>query len=400
MIRRPYFTLVAIAAIAAIAVSACSPSESPAPSGSPAASAGASPGSSPGATGALTTIRVQLPGPIDGEFAGLIAAQKLGYFTDENISVTLLPGDPNLATRTSAFYRPGATGPEITISDVTSVLAAREHSASDLVHIAQLFQRSGTVLLTWAKDDVKDTCGLIGKKIGIWAAPADVEVDATLATLSSCPLAGASNYTRVDIPPVATATQGATTAFLAHTVDAMQAFTYEQLAQVLEATNPATKQQYTPDDVVAMPLADRTATLQDAIFASAAWLQGTGHRDQAVNFVRAVVRGWVYCRDHEEDCVQFTLAATTGLGTSHTRWMINEVNALIWPSPDDIGTLDPIQWQQTVNLAKAAGVITKLPSIDAYDDTIVPEAIAILTGKDLAAVDYKKVPVAVAPGGK
>jgi NitT/TauT family transport system substrate-binding protein len=391
MNRRPYL---ALAAAAAIAVAACSPSESPAPSGSPAASGGASPGTSPVATAALTPIRVQLAGPIDGEFAGLIAAQKLGYFTDENMSVTLLPGDANPAARSAAFYSPGTSGPEFTISDVTSVLAAREQSASDLVHIAQIFQRSGTVLLTWAKDGIKDTCGLIGKKIGIWdARTADVDVNATLATLSSCPLAGASNYTQVLIGHNADA-------FLAHTVDATQALTYDQLAQVLEATNPATKAQYLPEDVVAMPLAERTATLQDAIFASKAWLAGTGHRDQAVNFVRAVVRGWVYCRAHQEDCVQFTTGAATGLGASHTRWMINEVNALIWPSPDEIGTLDPIQWQQTVNLAKAAGVITKLPGIDAYDDSIVPEAIAILTGKDLAATDYKKVPVAVAPGGK
>lgn len=391
MTRRPYL---ALAAAVAIAVAACSPSESPAPSGSPAASGGASPGASPAATPVLTTIRVQLPGPIDGEFAGLIAAQKLGYFTDENMTVTLVPGDANPATRSAAFYRPGTTGPEFTISDVTSVLAAREQWASDLVHIGQIFQRSGSVLLAWAKDGIKDTCGLIGKKIGIWdARTAAVDVNATLATLSSCPLAGATNYTQVAIGRNADA-------FLARTVDVTQALTYDQLARVLEATNPATKQQYVPDDVVALPLADRTATLQDAIFASKAWLAGTGHRDQATNFVRAVVRGWVYCRDYQEDCVQFTIQATSGLGESHTRWMINEVNALIWPSPDEIGTLDPIQWQQTVNLAKAAGVITKLPGIDAYDDSIVPEAIAILTGKDLAAVDYKKVPVAVAPGGK
>jgi NitT/TauT family transport system substrate-binding protein len=397
MTRRPYL---ALAAALAIAVSACSPSESPAPSGSPSASAGSSPGASPAATAALTQIRVQLAGPIDGEFAGLIAAQKLGYFTDEGMAVTLIPGDANVATRSSAFYRPGTTGPEFTVSDVASVLSARENRASDLVDIAQLFQRSGTVILTWTKDGVTDTCGLIGKKIGLWPAPADLEVNATLATLSGCPLAGATNYTRVEIPPVATASQGATSAFLAHTVDVMQAFTYEQLAQVLEATNPATKAQYVPEDVVALPLAERTATLQDAIFASASWLKATGHRDLAVSFVRAAVRGWVYCRDHQEDCVQFTVKAGSGLGTSHTRWMINEVNALIWPSPDGIGKLDPIAWQQTVTLEKAAGIITKLPGIDAYDNTIVADAVAVLTGLDLSAADFKKQPVAVAAGGR
>lgn len=398
MIRRPYL---ALAAVAFLALSACQPSESPAPSGSPSASGGTeSPGPSPEASTALTSIRVQLPGPIDGEFAGYIAAQKLGYFADDGLTVTLVPGDPDASTRSSAFYRPGLNGPQFTVADVASVLGARGHLASDLVDIAQIFQRSGTVLLTWKKDGIANTCGLIGKKIGIWAAPGDVEVNATLATLSSCPLAGASNYTRVAIPPVATASQGATSAFLAHTVDVMQAFSYEQLALVLSATNPATNQQYTPDDLAILPLADRTATLRDAIFASAAWLAGTGNRDLAQAFVRASVRGWVYCRDHQEDCVQFTTQAGTGLGTSSTRWMINEVNALIWPSPDGIGAIDPIQWRQTITVATQAGVISRDPGLTAYDDTIVPDALAILAGEDLAAPDFKKEPVGVAPGGK
>jgi len=388
MIRRPYL---ALAAAAVVALSACAPSESPAPSGSPSASGStASPGASPGASAPTTTIRVQLPGPIDGEFAGYIAAQKLGYFSDENLTVTLVPGDPNPATRSADFYRPGVTGPQFTVSDVASVLAAREHQASDLVHIAQIFQRSGTTVLTWKKDAIADICGLKGKKVGEWAAPGDLEVNASFA---ACPLAAPTDYTKIDVPQDVSA-------FLAHTVDATEGLTYDQLAQVLEATNPATSQQYTPDDVTALPLKDRTATLQDGVFASGAWLAGTGNRDIAVSFVRAVVRGWVYCRDHQEDCVQFTTRAGAGLGTTHTRWMINEVNALVWPSPDGIGTLDPVLWQQTISVATTAGLISQPPPLASYDDTIVPDAVAILAGKDLSAPDFKKETVAVAPGGK
>jgi NitT/TauT family transport system substrate-binding protein len=391
MIRRPYL---ALAAAAAVALSACAPSESPAPSGSPSASGSTeSPGASPGSSAPTTTIRVQLPGPIDGQFAGYIAAQKLGYFSDENLTVTLLPGDPNPATRSADFYRPGVSGPQFTVSDVASVLAAREHQASDLVHIAQIFQRSGTTVLTWKKDAIADICGLKGKKVGLWAAPADLELISSITSCVTNATDAGPYVTRVDVPDDVTG-------FLNRTVDATQADTYDQLAQVLEATNPATNQQYTPDDVTALPLKDRTATLQDGVFASAAWLAGTGNRDIAVSFVRAVVRGWVYCRDHQEDCVQFTTQAGTGLGTSHTRWMINEVNALIWPSPDGIGTLDPVLWQQTVSVATSGGLISMPPALTSYDDTIVPDAVAILAGKDLSAPDFTKETVAVAPDGK
>ena len=382
-------TWLAVAAVAAIAVSACSPSSSPTPSGSATPSAGASPSASssgsPGPTAGISNVRVALPGPLNGEFAGYIAAQKLGYFSDENMTVQLVTNDP--ASLPASYYAPGESGPEFTVAAVAPVLAAREHG-SDLVDIAQIFQRSGTVVLTWKQDAIADLCGLKGKRVGLWAAPADLELT---SSLTACPLS-ASDFARVEVPRDVTG-------FLNKTVDATQATTFDQVAQVLEATNPATNQQYTADDIATLSPADRHATLQDAIFASAAWLAQSGHRDVAVAFIRASIRGWLYCRDHLEDCVQFTTAADSNLGQSHTRWMINEVNALIWPSPDDIGALDPVQWQQTITIATAGGLLTKLPSLEAYDDSLVPDANAILQGKDLKATDYKKGTVVVGVGG-
>ena len=38
--------------------------------------------------------------------------------------------------------------------------------------------------------------------------------------------------------------------------------------------------------------------LQDAIFASQAWLAKTGNEDVAVKFLRASYKGWQYCRDN------------------------------------------------------------------------------------------------------
>lgn len=386
-------TWVAVAAVAAIAVSACTPTDSgspsatggPSTSGSPGASPNGSPSGSPGTGGGVTAVRVQLPGPLDGQFAGYIAAQKLGYFSDDNLTVTFVPNDP--ASLQSSYYAPGASGPELTIASLVPVLAAREHG-SDLVNIAQVFQKSGTVVLTWKKDAIADVCGLKSKRIGLWAAPADLDLTSSLA---ACPLTP-GDYTRVEVPRDVTG-------FLNKTVDATEAQTFDQEAQVLEAIDPATNQQYTTDDITVLSPTDRHATLQDGIYASAAWLAQSGHRDVAVAFIRASLRGWLYCRDHLEDCVQFTTQTATGLAESHTRWMINEVNGLIWPSPDGVGMLDPILWQQTVSVATTGGVITKQPALDAYDDSLVPDATAILQGKDLTATDYKKGTVVVAAGG-
>jgi NitT/TauT family transport system substrate-binding protein len=386
MNRRPWF---AMAAAAAIALSACSPSESPAPSGSPGASAGAS--ASPGASSDASSapgdhVRLQLDGPIDAEFAGFIAAQALGYYDQEDLAVDLVPGggsiDPVAAGSAS-------TGPELTIAWVPQVLGAREHG-SDLVHIAQVFQRSGAALVAWSSSGLKTPCDLKGKRVGAWAAPADLEVT---SMLTGCSLT-ATDYTAVP-------TERDVSQLLGKGVDAQQVLTWDQEALILEATNPATGKQYTPDDITVFSANEnRNASLQDAIFARAAWLKVAANRDIAARFVRAETRGWIYCREHQEDCVQFVLKAATGLGTTHQRWMLNEVNSLIWPSADGIGALDPVQWAQTIDLSMRAGIITKLPGIAAWDDSIVSDVAASLADEDLNATDYVKVPVAVAPGGK
>ncbi|HJW22693.1 MAG TPA: ABC transporter substrate-binding protein [Candidatus Limnocylindrales bacterium] len=384
-------SVLAMVAAAAIAVAACSPSESPGPSGSPAASGspsqspGPSSSGSPAPSQALTKVSVNIGPVTNAEFAGYVAAQVLGYYSDQGLDVSLVHSDP--ATRSYV----GTSGPEFTIADVPDVLAAREHG-SDLVDIAQIFQRSGTVLMTWKKDAFSGPCGLAGKKVGLWPAPADLEI---VARFKSCsPPLASSGYTRVD-------TGHDVTAFLSHAVDAIEASTWAEEAKVLEATNPKTNAQYTTDDLALFgPTDGKPATLHDGIFARAGWLKGTGNRDLAVAFVEASIQGWIYCRDHQDDCVQFVTKANPSLGTTDQRWMLNGINPLIWPSAKGIGVVDPDQWQQTITLALDNGVISASPSADAKDDTIVADAAAALSDQDLIAANFQTGVVAVAPGGQ
>jgi NitT/TauT family transport system substrate-binding protein len=139
--------------------------------------------------------------------------------------------------------------------------------------------------------------------------------------------------------------------------------------------------------------------LQDAIFARKAWLDKEGNRDIAVRFVRASLKGWMYCRDHADDCVKYTTDAGSQLGAGHQAWMMNEVNALVWPSPQGVGVLDPVFWGQTVRIAKGAGVIKADPSPDSYDTTIAAEALASISDGDPKGESFKPATVPVTPGG-
>jgi NitT/TauT family transport system substrate-binding protein len=281
-----------------------------------------------------------------------------------------------------------ADGPEFTISWVPKVLEARE-SGSDLVDIAQVFQRSGTLSVTWKKDGIDDPCKLAGKKVGVWDFGNEYEVTAGLLTCGLTPGLESNGDPTKQYQKVIQAFD--MKAFLAHEISAGEAMIYNEYAQVLEATSP--------DDLGVINWNDyRVAMLQDAIFARKAWLDQGTNKDIAVRFVRASLKGWIYCRDHPDDCVQYTTDAGSQLGTGHQKWMMNEINALVWPSPIGVGMIDPVFWGQTVKVATNAGVIKKAPGIDAYTSDYVKQALAGITD-DTKGANFQKGTVQVTPGG-
>ncbi len=394
----------ALSAVAALMIAACSPAASTAPSTttpSVAPSTGASPssqastGASPSSAAAAATVKLQLQWAPQAQFAGYFAADKQGYFAAENLTVQIVPGGPDVVPQAEGSK---PDGPEFTISWVPKVLEAREAATpSDLVDIAQIFQRSGTLSVTWKDTGLDDPCKLAGKKVGTWGFGNEFEVTAGLLTCGLTPGLENNGDPTKQFQQVTQAFD--MQAFLARQIDAAEAMIYNEYAQVLEAQDPNTGQLYKPDQLNIINWNDyRVAMLQDAIFVRKAWLDQGTNRDVAVRFVRASLKGWIYCRDHPDDCVQYTTAAGSQLGAGHQKWMMNEINALVWPSPLGVGMIDPVFWQQTVKVAKNAGIIKTEPSIDAYTSDIVKEASAGLTD-DLKGEGFKKGTVEVTPGG-
>ena len=78
--------------------------------------------------------------------------------------------------------------------------------------------------------------------------------------------------------------------------------------------------------------------------------------------------------------------------------MMNEINPLVWPSPNGIGVLDPAEWQQTVDVALAAGIIKAAPPADAFRTDLATAALAGITD-DAKGADFTKGEVQVTEGG-
>ncbi len=307
----------------------------------------------------------------------------------------MVPGGPTVVPQVEGSK---ADGPEFTISWVPKVLEAREAATpSDLIDIAQVFQRSGTLSVTWKDTGLDEPCKLAGKKVGVWDFGNEFEVTAGLLTCGLTP--GLENNGKPDTQYQKVIQAFDMKAFLAREIDAAEAMIYNEYAQVLEATDPATGELYKPDLLNVINWNDyRVAMLQDAIFVRKSWLETGANRDVAVRFVRASLKGWIYCRDHPDDCVQYTTDAGSQLGAGHQKWMMNEVNALVWPSPGGVGMIDPVFWGQTVKISKTTGIIKADPSIDAYTTDIVKEALAGITD-DAKGEGFQKGTVEVTANG-
>jgi NitT/TauT family transport system substrate-binding protein len=192
-------------------------------------------------------------------------------------------------------------------------------------------------------------------------------------------------------------------------IDAAEAMTYNEYAQVLEAVNPETGELYQPEDFNVVNYEEvGVGMLQDAIWADGERLESDeAYRDIAVRFVTASLQGWAYCRDNVEACRDVVVAEGSKLGDSHQLWQMNEINKLIWPSPDGVGFIDEAAWDRTAQIAletpnlEGATVITEPPSDDAFTNDIVTEAIGNLEelGVDVNGNDFAPIEVTLEEGG-
>jgi NitT/TauT family transport system substrate-binding protein len=308
--------------------------------------------------------------------------------------VTILEGAVDIVPQTVV----ASGGAQFGIAWVPKMLQSREQGA-DLVDIAQVFQRSGTLEVSFKDKGIESVADLKGMKVGTWGFGNEHELYAALRGEKIDP------HNPQDVNIVQQPFD--MSLLLNGEVDAAEAMTYNEYAQVLEQTNPATGKLYQPDELNVINFNDvGTAMLQDQIFSTETWLKGkTGdvsNEDIAVKFIKASLKGWIYARDHFSDAVDIVLSNGPTLGKGHMAWQLNEINKLIWPSPDGIGIMDKALYDQTVKVALAGEVITKEPDAGAYRTDLAQKAVDELKaeGVDVTGADWKAETVEITKGGE
>ena len=342
--------------------------------------------------GGLTPVTLQLQWLPQAQFAGYFAAVEQGFFEEEGLDVEIVPSGGDIVPQ-DALANGDA---DFAIAWVPKVLGSIEAGAN-LTDIAQIFQRSGTLQVAWADSGIESVEDFSGKKVGSWGYGNEWELFAGLGE------AGVTDFTLV------------TQAFdmlglLNGDIDAAQAMTYNEYAQLLETVDPDTGELYTPEDFSVIDWNDEgVAMLQDAVWADTERLESDpAYEETTVKFLTATLKGWAYARDNPQEAADIVTAAGSTLGTSHQLWMANEVNKLIWPSTTGgIGLVDPAAWDKTVELAMStenetgSTIITEAPPESAYTSEYVQQAIDALTeeGVDVVGTDYAPIDVTLAEGG-
>jgi NitT/TauT family transport system substrate-binding protein len=395
--RRIHRTGALAAALAAVTgLAACSSSGKSSDSGgsSPSGSTTTGTSTSAAAPTTITNVTLQLQWVTQAQFAGYIAAYAKGYYKAQGINLKIVPAGTDTVPQLTVDDGGSA---DFAIAWVPKALQSREKGA-DITDVGQVFQKSGTLQISMKDKNITSVADLKGKKVGDWGFGNEYELFAAMTKHGIDP--------GKDVKIVQQ--QFDMNGFLNGDIDAAQAMIYNEYAQVLEAKNPKTNKLYQPSDLNVLNWNDEgTAMLQDAIWANTKKLQDPAYQAMTVKFLTASYQGWIFCAANPQECRDDVVKAGSKLGASHQLWQTNEVNKLIWPSPDGIGMVDKAKWDQTVSIAQktknADGktVLTAVPTGEAYTNDYTVKALAVLKGMglDTTGANFKPITVTLNPGG-
>ena len=306
----------------------------------------------------LDELTLQLQWVTQAQFAGYYVALEKGYYEEEGLDVTILPGGPDIAPPQVL----AGGGADVMLNWMPSALAAREKGLP-VVNIAQPFKSSGLMLTCWKDTGIESPQDFRGKTIGVWFFGNEYPFLSWMSQ-EGIPTEGGEDGVTVlkqgfNVDPL-----------LQRQADCISTMTYNEYGQVLDAG-------VSEDELVTFKYEDMgVATLEDGIYTLEENLDDPEMVDKLARFVRASMRGWEYAGENPDEAAEIVLEYDeTGAQTeAHQKRMMGEI-ALLTEGSD--GTLDEADYQRTVDTLLAGGsdpVITAEPE-GAWTSVVTDQAL-------------------------
>ncbi|MDF1854039.1 ABC transporter substrate-binding protein [Pseudooceanicola sp.] len=291
------------------------------------------------------SVKLQLQWVTQAQFAGYYVALEKGFYQDEGIEVTILPGGPDIAPPQVL----AGGGADVMLNWMPSALSAREKGLP-VVNIAQPFKTSGLMLTCWKDTGITSPQDFKGKTIGVWFFGNEYPFLSWMSQEGISTDGGPDGVTVLkqgfNVDPL-----------IQRQADCISTMTYNEYGQVLDAG-------VSPDELITFKYEDQgVATLEDGIYALEENLKDTAFKEKMVKFVRASMKGWKYAESNPDEAAEIVLEYDeTGAQTeSHQKRMMGEIAKLTAGSN---GALDLADYKRTVDTLLAGGsdpVISKEP---------------------------------------
>lgn len=290
------------------------------------------------------------------QFMGYYVALKKGFYKEEGLDVTILPGGSDI--NVPSVVESGSA--QLGTTNLYNLISYQEQGYP-LVGISQVMQDSPFVLVC-NKKKVSSIKDLKGKTIGAWLGGNDYPIRALLN----------KNGINPDVD-AKLANQGTTIdGFLDGSFAAYSAMTYNELLLAYENG-------YKDKDLYIINMQkEGCGMLADMIFCNSKWL--ASNKENAVKFLKATLKGWTYACQNVKEATDITYSYMDKSSANYKHQLESgkRVSKLVLPDGMDaskIGSIDDAKVQTTLDIALKYKVIKKMPKVDAvFDKSIYEEA--------------------------
>jgi NitT/TauT family transport system substrate-binding protein len=295
-----------------------------------------------GGVNAADDMTLQLKWVTQAQFAGYYVALENGFYTDEDLNVTIKPGGPDTAPVQILL----GGGADVMVDWLPSALAAREQGAP-IVNIAQPFASSGMMLTCLAEHGINSPADFPGHTLGTWFFGNEVPLFTWMGKLGYATDGSEGGVTiqkiNFNVDPL-----------LQKQAECVTTMTYNEYWQIIDAG-------ITPEQLVVFSYDEEgISTLEDGLYVDESKLDDPAEVDKLVRFVRASMKGWKWAEENPDAAADIVLEYDeTGAQTEkHQRRMMGEIAKLTAGSD---GSLDADAFDRTVEIVMSGGVITKAP---------------------------------------
>lgn len=284
-----------------------------------------------------TQIRVQLSWFHTVEFAGFYTAIEQGFYADENLEVTLLPGGPEVSPTQAVIDGEADFG--IVGSD--AILLSRAAGES-LTAVLTILRRSPVVLMTLGDSGIEAPSDFADKRVQRIAPDMDSSYDIQLLAMLSQAGVDTESINFMEV------TDYSLGALLSDEVDVYNAF----------STNEVVDAELRGVDVnLIFPEEYGIQLYSDLLFANQEFLDQ--NPEVVARFVQATLKGYQYAIEHIDEAVDTTLTYDESLDKDFQGASMRAEIPLIDTGDARIGLMDEVVWESTHTILLEQGLLAE-----------------------------------------